>query len=85
MGAIKDHYAVERMTELLLHQLASEHVSDVEAYWIIWLLFHRIFYQQTSVRSVDKLTIYFLLQCEEIYFSLPASLLLHLTIQNLIK
>ncbi|KAH9776638.1 Telomere reg-2 domain-containing protein [Citrus sinensis] len=56
MGAIKDPYSVERMSELLLHQLASEHVTDVEAYWIIWLLFHQIFYQQTSVRSmfVDK-------------------------------
>ncbi|KAH9720684.1 Telomere reg-2 domain-containing protein [Citrus sinensis] len=56
MGAIKDPYTVERMSELLLHQLASEHVTDVEAYWIIWLMFHQIFYQQTSVRSmfVDK-------------------------------
>lgn len=74
MGAIKDPYTVERMSELLLHQLASEHVTDVEAYWIIWLMFHQIFYQQTSVRSVDKLTIYFLLPCEEISLSACLSL-----------
>lgn len=53
MEAIRDPYAVERISELLLRQLATEHVSDVEAYWIIWLLFHRMFDHQTSIRSVD--------------------------------
>jgi telomere length regulation protein len=53
--AIKDPYAVERMSELLLHRLAAEHASDVEAYWILWLLFHRTFRHQTSVRSVSTL------------------------------
>lgn len=54
--AIKDPYAVERMSEQLLHYLATEHASDVEAYWIFWLLFHQTFKNQTSVRSmfVDK-------------------------------
>ncbi|PRQ57884.1 hypothetical protein RchiOBHm_Chr0c39g0503251 [Rosa chinensis] len=37
--AIKDSYAVERMSEQLLHQLATEQVGDIEAYWVLWLLF----------------------------------------------
>jgi telomere length regulation protein len=53
--AIKDPYAVERMSELLLHHLAAEHASDVEAYWTLWLLFHRTFRHQTSVRLVSTL------------------------------
>ncbi|XP_030937275.1 telomere length regulation protein TEL2 homolog [Quercus lobata] len=54
--AIKDPYAVERLSEQLLHYLAIEHASDVEAYWFFWLLFHQTFKNQTSVRSmfVDK-------------------------------
>jgi telomere length regulation protein len=51
--AIKDSYAVERMSEQLLHQLATEQVGDVEAYWILWLLFHRVFKCQISVRLVN--------------------------------
>lgn len=51
--AMSDSYAVERMSEQLLHQLASERVSDVEAYWILWLLFHRVSQYQISVRSVN--------------------------------
>ncbi|XP_031251325.1 telomere length regulation protein TEL2 homolog [Pistacia vera] len=56
MEAIKDPYAVERMSEKLLHQLAIDSVTDCEAYWIIWLLFHQLFHHQTSIRSmfVDK-------------------------------
>ncbi|KAJ0048574.1 hypothetical protein Pint_15630 [Pistacia integerrima] len=56
MEAIKDPYAVERMSEQLLHQLAIDNVTDSEAYWINWLLFHRLFHHQTSIRSmfVDK-------------------------------
>ncbi|KAM1739702.1 hypothetical protein ACFX11_015379 [Malus domestica] len=50
--AMSDSYAVERMSEQLLHQLASERVSDVEAYWILWLLFHRVSQYQISVRSM---------------------------------
>ncbi|KAA8542173.1 hypothetical protein F0562_023325 [Nyssa sinensis] len=50
--AIKDAYALERISEQLLHQLAAEHASDVEAYWILWILFHQIYERQTSVRSM---------------------------------
>ncbi|KAG6683870.1 hypothetical protein I3843_12G034800 [Carya illinoinensis] len=58
--AIKDVYAVERISEQLLHHLATEHASDVEAYWILWLLFHRTIRHQTSVRSmfVDKFVLW---------------------------
>ncbi|KAI9173884.1 hypothetical protein LWI28_008063 [Acer negundo] len=54
--AIKDPYAVERMSEQLLHQLAVERVNDNEAYWTLWLLFNQIFNHQMSIRSlfVDK-------------------------------
>jgi telomere length regulation protein len=51
MGAIKDPYAVERISEQLLHQLSIEHATDTEAYWILWILFNRIFNNQPAVRS----------------------------------
>ncbi|XP_043695771.1 telomere length regulation protein TEL2 homolog [Telopea speciosissima] len=53
---IKDSYAVERLSERLLHQLATEHITDIEAYWTLWILFHRTFRNQASIRSifVDK-------------------------------
>lgn len=56
MEAIKDPYAVERMSERILHYLATEQASDTEAYWTLWMLFHQIFYRQKSVRSmfIDK-------------------------------
>ncbi|CAL5358120.1 unnamed protein product [Camellia sinensis] len=50
--AIKDPYAVERLSEQLLHQLAAERVTDVEAYWILWILFHQIYEHQTPFRSM---------------------------------
>ncbi|XP_010663036.1 uncharacterized protein LOC100256409 isoform X2 [Vitis vinifera] len=50
MEAIKDPYAVERMSEQILHYLATEQASDTEAYWTLWMLFHQIFYRQKSVR-----------------------------------
>ncbi|XP_062029874.1 uncharacterized protein LOC133745771 [Rosa rugosa] len=58
--AIKDSYAVERMSEQLLHQLATEQVGDIEAYWILWLLFHRVFKSQISARSMftDKFLVW---------------------------
>ncbi|XP_050377869.1 LOW QUALITY PROTEIN: uncharacterized protein LOC126795088 [Argentina anserina] len=58
--SIRDSYAVERMSEQLLHQLATEQVGDVEAYWIIWILFHRVFKSQISVRSMftDKFLVW---------------------------
>ncbi|CAL5444490.1 unnamed protein product [Camellia sinensis] len=52
MEAIKDRYAVERLSEQLLHQLAAERVTDVEAYWILWILFHQIYEHQTPFRSM---------------------------------
>lgn len=52
MEAIKDPYAIERMSEQLLHQLAAQNASDVEAYWIFWILFQRSYYRQTSIRCV---------------------------------
>lgn len=55
MEAIKDAYAVERLSEQLLRQLAAEDVTDVEAYWILWILFHRIYESQTSFRLVNML------------------------------
>ncbi|XP_059657297.1 uncharacterized protein LOC132303870 [Cornus florida] len=50
--AIKDPYAVERISEQLLHKLAAQHASDVEAYWILWILFHRLYESQISVRAM---------------------------------
>ncbi|KAL9375470.1 hypothetical protein Peur_032349 [Populus x canadensis] len=52
MGAIKDPYAVERISEQLLRQLSIEHATDTEAYWILWILFNRIFNNQPAVRSL---------------------------------
>ncbi|KAL7161768.1 hypothetical protein ACSBR2_042276 [Camellia fascicularis] len=52
MEVIKDPYAVERLSEQLLHQLAAERVTDVEAYWILWILFHQIYEHQTPFRSM---------------------------------
>ncbi|KAJ0571205.1 hypothetical protein HanHA300_Chr05g0187661 [Helianthus annuus] len=50
MEAIKDSYAVERISEQLLHRLATQRINDVEGYWILWLLFHQIFELQSSIR-----------------------------------
>ncbi|XP_071692455.1 uncharacterized protein [Rutidosis leptorrhynchoides] len=52
MEAIKDSHAVERISEQLLQKLAALHINDVEGYWILWLLFHRIYELQASVRSM---------------------------------
>ncbi|KAF5807033.1 putative telomere length regulation protein [Helianthus annuus] len=52
MEAIKDSYAVERISEQLLHRLATQRINDVEGYWILWLLFHQIFELQSSIRSM---------------------------------
>ncbi|XP_022923797.1 telomere length regulation protein TEL2 homolog [Cucurbita moschata] len=56
METIKDNYAVEKISEQLLHQLAAKCESDVDAYWVLWLLFHRSLRSRMSVRSilVDK-------------------------------
>nr|XP_043607857.1 telomere length regulation protein TEL2 homolog isoform X2 [Erigeron canadensis] len=52
MEAIKDSYAVERMSEQLLQKLATQNISEVEGYWILWLLFHQIYEFQASIRSM---------------------------------
>lgn len=54
METIKDNYAVEKISEQLLHQLAAKCESDVDAYWVLWLLFHRSLRSRMSVRSVIK-------------------------------
>lgn len=53
MGSIKDPYTTERISEQILHKLETQHVDDVQAYWVLWLLFHRIIKLQASVRSVE--------------------------------
>nr|XP_027190289.1 telomere length regulation protein TEL2 homolog isoform X2 [Cicer arietinum] len=56
MESIRDTYTTERISEQILHELASQCANDVQAYWVLWLFFHRIFKLQASVRSmfVDK-------------------------------
>ncbi|XP_031405287.1 telomere length regulation protein TEL2 homolog isoform X2 [Punica granatum] len=56
METMRDPYAVEKMLEQLLRHLATGCVNDVEAYWIIWILFHKLIKNQISVRAlfVDK-------------------------------
>lgn len=56
LEAIHDPYATERMSEQLLHVLYAENASDVEAYWCLWILFHRTLKAQSSMRFmfVDK-------------------------------
>ncbi|KAL2465452.1 embryo defective [Abeliophyllum distichum] len=60
MEAIKDPYSVERIAEQVLHQLAAQNASDVEGYWILWILFHRTYKCQISTRStfVEKFLIW---------------------------
>lgn len=48
--AMNDQYAVERLAEELLRQVATQNASDVEAYWILWLLFHQTISQKATMR-----------------------------------
>ncbi|KAL3649936.1 hypothetical protein CASFOL_006339 [Castilleja foliolosa] len=50
MEAVNDSHSVERIAEELLHQLAVQNVNDVEGYWVLWILFGRIYNCQASVR-----------------------------------
>ncbi|XP_017258407.1 uncharacterized protein LOC108227646 isoform X1 [Daucus carota subsp. sativus] len=52
IGAIKDPYTVKRISEQILRHLATQDISDVEAYWILWLLFHQSYENQASIRSM---------------------------------
>lgn len=58
--AIKDRYAVERLSEVLLRQLSTKNISDVEAYWALWLLFNQCFKLENTMRAmfVDKFLIW---------------------------
>lgn len=55
MESIRDPYITERISEQILHKLASQQANDVQAYWVLWLFFHRIFRLQASVRWVKVL------------------------------
>ncbi|PKU67816.1 telomere length regulation protein TEL2 homolog [Dendrobium catenatum] len=50
--AIKDRYAMERLSEVLLRQLSTKNISDVEAYWTLWLLFNRCFKLENTMRAM---------------------------------
>ena len=39
--ALRDQHSIERLTEEMLRQLASHHLNDEEAYWILWTLFNQ--------------------------------------------
>ncbi|XP_072980765.1 uncharacterized protein [Typha angustifolia] len=54
--AIRDQYAIERLSEEMLCQLSSKNISDIEAYWILWMLFNRSCKCRTDMRAmfVDK-------------------------------
>ncbi|KAI3831569.1 hypothetical protein MKX03_029527 [Papaver bracteatum] len=56
MVAIRDPYATENLSEQLLRMLAAERSSDIESYWVLWILFHQAFENQPSIRSlfIDK-------------------------------
>ncbi|GAB4860519.1 hypothetical protein Ancab_035679 [Ancistrocladus abbreviatus] len=60
MELIRDSYAFERLAEQSLHQLAFEHASDLEAYLVLWILFHKSMKHQSSVRFlfVEKFVIW---------------------------
>jgi len=49
--SMRDQHSIERLTEELLRQLASQqHISDEEAYWILWTLFNQSFKRLTVMR-----------------------------------
>ncbi|GER48834.1 hypothetical protein STAS_26027 [Striga asiatica] len=50
MEAVSDSHSVERIAEELLRQLAVEDVNDTEGYWVLWILFGRIYKRQASIR-----------------------------------
>jgi len=50
MESIRDPYTMEKISEQILHELASQQANDVQAYWVLWLFFHRTIKLQASVR-----------------------------------
>lgn len=63
MEAIRDPYTIERISEQILRQLPTQHANDIQAYWVLWLLFHRSFKLQASIRLVDIIVTFFYLSC----------------------
>ncbi|KAK6920581.1 Telomere length regulation protein, conserved domain [Dillenia turbinata] len=59
MEVINDHYSLEKISEQLLRQLATESATDVEAYCVLWMLFRQLFTGHTSVRQ-NLVTVYIL-------------------------
>lgn len=51
--AVNDSHSVERIAEELLRQLATQKANEVEGYWILWMLFSRIYKQHPSVRCIN--------------------------------
>ena len=47
---MKDLYAVERFSEALLRWLPMQNIEDEEAYWTLWMLFHRTYKVKSSTR-----------------------------------
>ncbi|KAF0929395.1 hypothetical protein E2562_021419 [Oryza meyeriana var. granulata] len=50
--AIRDQHSIERLAEEMLRQLASQHTSDEEAYWILWTLFNQSFMHKPVMRAM---------------------------------
>lgn len=48
--AVNDSHSVERIAEELLRQLATQKLNEAEGYWILWMLFGRIFKRHPSMR-----------------------------------
>ncbi|KAG6478638.1 hypothetical protein ZIOFF_062081 [Zingiber officinale] len=72
--AMKDQYAIERLAEELLRQLATQNASDVEAYWILWLLFHQTISQKATL-SEQHTSISFPLVSSSVVLELAASVI----------
>ncbi|XP_078441650.1 telomere length regulation TEL2 family protein isoform X2 [Wolffia australiana] len=47
---IRDSYAVERFSEVLLRRLVIQNINDEEAYLILWMLFHRTYKANVATR-----------------------------------
>lgn len=54
--ALRYQHCIERLTEEMLRQLASQNISDEEAYWILWTLFNQSSMHMTVMRAmfIDK-------------------------------
>lgn len=59
MEAVNDSHSVERIAEELLRQLAAQKLNEVEGYWILWILFGRIYKRHTSIRYIKPYHVVF--------------------------